>query len=169
MISSPFIATKAHQRDDLYLSSSDDEDGELILGSDDGGSDLEEREALESSSDSGSYDDDDDEEDGAASSASSGEDEYAKALASSHMQGGAKGGKKKGSLLTDLDDADEETKKARKIESWCNSSELKVSSRFRITFPQFHVSFYSEALDRCIGTRHLLASNSHLIGNFLQV
>ncbi|KAM7535061.1 hypothetical protein Aperf_G00000093952 [Anoplocephala perfoliata] len=118
--------TNVEDRDDIYLSSSDDEDetkpkkrkstkqdsgdddgGDLVFGSDDGGSDSDEREALVSNSDDDV-------------------DEYAQALtretffASKKKKEGAAG-----TLLRDLDSTDEETKKKRKIESWCKSAELK--------------------------------------------
>lgn len=124
-IVSIFAATNVEDRDDIYLSSSEDEDetipkkhkstkqdsgdddgGDLVFGSDDGGSNSDEREAL-------TLDSDDD------------VDEYAKALKSKAFIANKKNGTTS-NLLTDLDPTDEETKKKRKIESWCKSTELKV-------------------------------------------
>lgn len=76
--------------------------------SSDDGNDSEEREAL-------------------ASDDAMGEDEYAKALAKEMSLKKAKAGP---SLLTDLDTADEETKWKRKIESWCDVTEIKVSKLY---------------------------------------
>ncbi|KAM3182051.1 hypothetical protein ACTXT7_013175 [Hymenolepis weldensis] len=109
-------------RDDIYLSSSEDEEepkskkkrGRDSEGDDDlvydggEGSDSDEREVLKS--DSGDEDS---------------EDEYAKALAMETAFANKKNQEKKSTLLTDLDPADEETKKKQKIESWCKSAELK--------------------------------------------
>nr|VZI45004.1 unnamed protein product [Spirometra erinaceieuropaei] len=97
-----------HDRDDIYLSSSDDdvdiEDDvedkrslpdageQLVFGSDDEGDlDEEDAEAFES--------DEDDDVDSIKT--------------------------EKKTLLVDLDPADEETKQKRKISAWCNSSEIK--------------------------------------------
>lgn len=104
-------AKNSRDRDDLYLSSSSDESEEevdaneyrnLIEASDDEGDDSDDAQAFQS----------DDENDIGA---------YARALAKNRPEGN------KRSLLTDLDPTEEEVKKKRKIDSWCNSSELKVS------------------------------------------
>ena len=115
-VSSP--ATNAIEHDDIYLTSSDEEDdeksvktngevGNFDVISDDDGADSEEREALESDE------------------ATDGEDEYGKALAKEVSLR-----RKVNTLLTDLDTADEETKRKRKIENWCSVAELKVSKSF---------------------------------------
>ncbi|KAL5960464.1 pre-rRNA 2'-O-ribose RNA methyltransferase FTSJ3 [Taenia solium] len=98
--------TNTHEYDDIYLSSSDDDDGgknSVNEGSDDL-SDSDEGEDPESGEESGE------------------EDEYAKALAKEASLKRKKGG---ASLLTDLDPADEENKRDRKIEAWCVSTEVK--------------------------------------------
>uniref|UniRef100_A0A5K3FZU3 Spb1_C domain-containing protein n=1 Tax=Mesocestoides corti TaxID=53468 RepID=A0A5K3FZU3_MESCO len=94
-------------RDDLYLSSSDDEDTRenLVFESDDDGDN------------SGSLESDDDSFGGGRID----DDMYAEALANADSLKT----KNHVSLLTDLDPEDEETKKSRKIESWCHSAELK--------------------------------------------
>ncbi|VDO04471.1 unnamed protein product, partial [Rodentolepis nana] len=117
--------TALKDRDDIYLSSSEDElaepkeekrlgggevevDDDLVYGSDADGSDSDVRELLNTDSED-----------------NDGVDEYAKALAREAEFANKKKLKKKGTLLTDLDPADEETKKKQKIDSWCNSAELK--------------------------------------------
>lgn len=111
------LAANTYEYDDIYLSSSDDDDGgkgsvnegecgELVFSGNDDRSSSDEREDPESGEES--------EE----------EDEYAKALAKEASLKRKKGG---ASLLTDLDTADEEIKRDRKIEAWCISTEVKVS------------------------------------------
>nr|CDS28374.2 rrna methyltransferase 3 [Hymenolepis microstoma] len=112
--------TALKDRDDIYLSSSEDEveepkekrrlggegevDDDLTYSSEVDGSDSDMREVLDTDSED--------------------EDEYAKALAR-EAEFANKKQKRKGTLLTDLDPADEETKKKQKIDSWCKSAELK--------------------------------------------
>lgn len=125
------LATVLKDRDDIYLSSSEDEeepkgkkkggrdiddDDDLVYDGDEG-SDSDEREVLKS--DSGDEDS---------------EDEYAKALAMETAFANKKNQGKKSTLLTDLDPADEEIKKKRKIESWCKSAELKVGLATLLNF-----------------------------------
>lgn len=91
------------------------------MGSDDEGSDGEKAEVCSAEEDEESIrtsDASDDDEEGV--------DEYAKALAVTRSELAKATGKKKASLLTDLDDADKEVKQKRKIDSWCDSVELKV-------------------------------------------
>ncbi|VDM33009.1 unnamed protein product [Hydatigera taeniaeformis] len=109
-------AIATHECGDIYLSSSDDDidnnsevstskdEFESALDSDDDRSDIGECEDLDSSDES------------------EGEDEYAKALI---KEATFKKKKNTVSLLTDLDPADEENKRDRKIEAWCTSTEVK--------------------------------------------